>query len=145
MSVLPRKGSHSGFLSVLTYGIPTHVIRLGGSYNQNDRCSLLRCCLRSRDHSFVGWSVGDEARKIPPEADPKRSGAPSDLAARVIFSTAICNRAKECSAIGGVYQLCHGGWQDCTIILAASSEATMCLHRVDEDFDLVGPQGQEKN
>ena len=54
MSVLARKGSHSGFLSVLTYGIPTHVIRLGGSYNQNDRCSLLRGCLRSRDDSFVG-------------------------------------------------------------------------------------------
>jgi hypothetical protein len=74
-----------GFLSVLTYGIPTHVIKLGDSHNQNDRCSLLRSCLRSRGHSFVGESAGDAARKIPREAYPKRSGAPSDLAARVIL------------------------------------------------------------
>jgi len=74
-----------GFLSALTYGISTHVIRLGDSHNQNDRCSLLRSCLRSRGHSFVGESAGDAARKIPREANPKRSGAPSDLAARVML------------------------------------------------------------
>ncbi len=101
MSVGSKWSRLGGFLSVLTYGIPTHVIRLGDSYNQNDRCSLLCSCLRRRSHFFVGESPGDAARKIPREADPKRSGAPSDLAARVIFSTAICNRAKECSAIGG--------------------------------------------
>src|SRR5438094_8333779 len=85
MSVLARKGAIAGFLSVLTYGIPTHVIRLDDSHNQNDRCSLLRSCLRRRSHFFVGESSGDEARKIPREANPKRSGAPSDLAARVIL------------------------------------------------------------
>ncbi len=82
-------------LSVLTYGIPTHLIKLAESYNQNDRCSLLRSRLRRRSHFFVGESPGDAARKIPREADPKRSGAPSGLAARVILRRRVITAQKN--------------------------------------------------
>ena len=82
--MLARKGSVRGIPSVLTYGIPRHLISLDDSYNQNERGPLLRSCLRSRGHFFVGESPGDGAGKIPRETDPKRSGAPPDLAACVI-------------------------------------------------------------